>query len=99
MRFERKITGLLLAAFVVAFYAQPAVVNASPGSLATVSGAVVDNKGNPLAGALISLIKDGTTKVIKQTRSDINGRFATRILPGRYGIHAIAKGFNEVVFS
>jgi hypothetical protein len=99
MRFGRKTSGLLLFAFFVAFYAQPAVVNASPGSMATVSGAVVDNKGNPLAGALISLIKDGTTKVIKQTRSDINGRFATRILPGRYGIHAIAKGFNEVVFS
>ncbi|MEP6717827.1 MAG: TonB-dependent receptor [bacterium] len=99
MRFERKISGLLLVVFFVAFYAQPAVVNASIGSMATVSGAVVDNKGNPLAGALISLVRDGTTKVIKQTRSDINGRFATRILPGRYGIRAIAKGFNEVVFS
>ncbi len=97
--FRRKILGLSLVAFCFAFYAQPASVNASAGSLATISGAVVDNKGNPLAGALISLIKDGTSKVVKQTRSDINGRFATRILPGRYGIHAIAHGFNEVVFS
>lgn len=98
MRFGRKISGLLLVVF-FAVYAPPAAVHASTGSLATISGAVVDNKGNPLAGALISLIKEGTSKVVKQTRSDINGRFATRILPGRYGIHAIAHGFNEVVFS
>ncbi|HZE63878.1 MAG TPA: carboxypeptidase regulatory-like domain-containing protein [Pyrinomonadaceae bacterium] len=95
--FGRKLLALVAVFF--AFYAQPASVNASAGSLATISGAVVDNKGNPLAGAIISLIKDGTSKVVKQTRSDINGRFATRILPGRYGIHAIAHGFNEVVFS
>jgi hypothetical protein len=97
--FGRRVLGVSLVAFFFAFYAQPASVNARTTSLATISGAVVDNKGNPLAGALISLIKDGTSKVVKQTRSDINGRFATRILPGRYGIHAIAHGFNEVVFS
>ena len=97
--FRRRVLGLSLVALFFAIYAQPASVHASGGSLATISGAVVDNKGNPLAGALISLIKDGTSKVVKQTRSDINGRFATRILPGRYGIHAIAHGFNEVVFS
>ncbi|MEP6741166.1 MAG: carboxypeptidase regulatory-like domain-containing protein [bacterium] len=97
--FGRKILGLSLLVVFVGCYAQTATVNASTGSLATISGAVHDDKGNPLAGALISLIKDGTSKVVKQTRSDINGRFATRILPGRYGIHAIAKGFNEVVFS
>src|SRR5437773_8625873 len=97
--YGRKILGLSLLVFIVGCYGQTPMVNASTGSLATISGAVVDNKGNPLAGALISLIKDGTSKVVKQTRSDINGRFATRILPGRYGIHAIAHGFNEVVFS
>ncbi len=97
--FRRKVLGLSLVAFFFVIYAQPASVNASGGSLATISGAVVDNKGNPLAGAIISLIKDGTRKVVKETRSDINGRFATRILPGRYGIRAIAHGFNEVVFS
>jgi hypothetical protein len=97
--FGRKALGVSLVAFFFAFYAQPVSVDASTRSLATISGAVVDNKGNPLAGALISLIKDGTSKVVKQTRSDIHGHFATRILPGRYGIHAIAHGFNEVVFS
>ena len=97
--FERKVLRLSLLAFFLGCCLQSPAVNASTGSLATISGAVHDDKGNPLAGALISLIKDGTRKVVKETRSDINGRFATRILPGRYGIHAIAQGFNEVVFS
>jgi hypothetical protein len=95
----RKVVELFLLVLFLGCYLQTPVVNASTGSLATVSGAVVDNKGNPLAGALISLIREGASKVVKETRSDSNGHFTTRILPGRYGIHAIARGFNEVVFS
>lgn len=60
---------------------------------------MLDTKGNPVSGALISLLRDGASRVIKQTRSDAAGRFTTRIAPGRYGIRAIAAGFNEVVFS
>src|SRR4051812_33253473 len=68
-------------------------------NLGTVTGAVVDHHGNPVAGAIISLLKDGAEKVIKQTRSDANGRFSARITPGRYGITAIANGFSQVMFS
>ena len=68
------------------------------GPLATITGSVKDSKGNPLAGAVISLIKDGATQVSKQTRTGPDGRFTAKILPGRYGIRAIAQGFNEVVF-
>jgi hypothetical protein len=60
---------------------------------------VLDTRGNPVSGAIISLLRDGASRAIKQTRSDAAGRFSTRIAPGRYGIHAIAAGFNEVVFS
>lgn len=77
--------------------AAPATAN--KGNLATITGAVLDNKGNPVGGALISLLRDGASKVIKQTRSDAAGRFSTRISPGRYGLRAMAAGFNEVVFS
>jgi hypothetical protein len=84
--------------FVFAFLgpADPALGN--KGSLATITGSVTDSKGNPLAGAVISLIKEGANKVSKTTRTGPDGRFAAKILPGRYGIHAIAQGFNEVVF-
>jgi hypothetical protein len=82
-----------------ACYLQVPTADAAKGNLATITGAVLDNKGNPVSGAFISLLKDGANKVIKQTRSDAAGRFTTRISPGRYGIKAIAAGFNEVVFS
>ena len=68
-------------------------------TLATVTGAVVDHKGNPVSGAIISLLKDGAAKAVKQTRSDAEGRFSARIAPGRYGISAIASGFSAVVFT
>lgn len=104
--FMKRILGLFLVVFSAGVYlpAQAATANAgaSKGNLATITGAVLDNKGNPVTGALISLLRnvgDGASKVIKQTRSDAAGRFSTRISPGRYGLRAIASGFNEVVFS
>jgi len=95
----RRALGLCLVAISAACYLQVPTADAGKGSLATITGAVLDNKGNPVSGAFISLLKDGANKVIKQTRSDAAGRFTTRISPGRYGIKAIAAGFNEVVFS
>ena len=68
-------------------------------SLATVTGSVKDDKGNPLAGALVSLLKDGANVVIKETRTSADGRFMTKIAPGRYSIRAIADGFNAVAFA
>jgi hypothetical protein len=68
------------------------------GRVATVSGSVRDNKGNPIAGAIVSLIKDGASEVIKQVRSAGDGTFITRIAPGRYSLRAIADGFNSVLF-
>lgn len=98
----RKIVGLLLTLFSAGLFLQgfqaPAEA-AGKTNLATITGAVLDNKGNPVSGALISLLRDGANKIIKQTRSDAAGRFSARISPGRYGIRAIAAGFNEVVFA
>lgn len=95
----RRVFSLLLVALAATCYLEVPTASATRGSLATITGAVVDNKGNPVSGAFISLLKEGADKVIKQTRSDAAGRFSTRISPGRYGIKAIAAGFNEVVFS
>ncbi len=67
-------------------------------TLATITGSVRDSQGNPLSGALVSLIKEGANKVIKQTRTGSDGSFEAKISPGRYGIRAIAEGFNAVVF-
>ena len=94
-----RIVSLLLVALLAALCVQVPSASASRGNLATITGAVLDDKGNPVSGALISLLREGANKVIKQTRSDAAGRFTTKISPGRYGIRAIANGFNEVVFS
>ena len=72
---------------------------AGKGALATITGSVKDDKGNPLAGALVSLLKDGANVVIKETRTSNDGRFTARIAPGRYSIRAIAEGFNAVAFA
>jgi hypothetical protein len=97
----KKVLGLFLLVFSAGYYlpASAATPSAGKGNLATITGAVLDNKGNPVTGAVISLLRDGASKVLKQTRSDAAGRFTTRISPGRYGLRAIANGFNEVVFS
>jgi hypothetical protein len=98
-RLGRKTFALFLVMLSAVLYLQAPSANASKPSLGTITGAVQDNKGNPVRGALISLLRDGASKVIKQTRSDADGRFSARVSPGRYGIRAIAAGFNEVVFS
>jgi hypothetical protein len=74
---------------------------ASGGSraLGTVTGIVVDNKGNPVAGAVVSLLRDGAKEVVKQTRTATDGSFSAKINPGRYSVQAIAEGFNAALFS
>ena len=67
-------------------------------SLATIAGSVTDGKGNPLAGAVVSLLREGV-KTVKQTTTDRNGNFLAKVLPGRYAISAIANGFNRVAFA
>ena len=71
----------------------------SKGSLAVVTGSVRDNKGNPLAGALVSLLREGSKQSPKEAVTDRDGKFLAKVIPGRYGIKAFAIGFSEVSFS
>lgn len=89
--------GLSLIAL-VSFVTSDALAASSNKSLATITGTVRDNRGNPLAGALVSLVREGA-KTVKEARTDKAGNFFARVLPGRYGIKAIANGFSEVVFT
>ncbi|MBD0369313.1 MAG: TonB-dependent receptor [Pyrinomonadaceae bacterium] len=68
-------------------------------ALGTITGTVRDNKGNPLAGALITLLKEGAAEVVKQTRSAADGSFVTKVSPGLYSVRAEATGFNQALFS
>jgi hypothetical protein len=67
--------------------------------LATVSGSVRDNKGQPLVGAIVSLAKEGVGQIVKQVRSGADGSFVAKIAPGLYSLSATAEGFGEVLFS
>lgn len=87
----------LLALTALAINAEAASPKGS--SLATITGSVRDNKGNPLAGALISLVREGSKQSPKEAMTDRQGNFFARVLPGRYGIKAMATGFNAVVFA
>jgi hypothetical protein len=89
--------GLALVALAVVCGASGPQIFAG-GRVATVSGSVRDNKGNPIAGAVVSLIKDGASEVIKQVKSAGDGTFVARIAPGRYSLRAIADGFSAVLF-
>lgn len=76
----------------------PDVYGGGGSAVATVNGIVRDNKGNPLAGVVIALLKEGANEVVKQTRSAADGSFVTKILPGRYSLRAEAEGFNPASF-
>jgi hypothetical protein len=94
-------TGLtLLALFGLSGLCAPSIL-ASNGnrSLGTVTGTVVDNKGNPVAGAIISLLRDGAKEIAKQTRTATDGSFSAKVTPGRYSVQAIADGFNAALFN
>ena len=71
----------------------PGAVEAAP-VLAFVMGTVKDEGGTPLAGALVAIFEpkmDG--KVIKSTKTDAQGKFATGVAPGTYRLYAEAEGF------
>jgi len=94
---ERVFTPLIFVSLLIATVATPTAAKGTRG-LATITGTVRDNKGAPLAGALIQLIREGRA-VIKQTYSGRDGSFSARIPAGRYSLRAIADGFSEVLFS
>ena len=92
-------TGFLLSLIVLCSATSFGSPPPGKNTFATITGSVKDNKGNPVSGALISFVREGAKKVIRETRSAADGSFSATIAPGRYGIRAIAAGFSEVVFS
>jgi hypothetical protein len=67
--------------------------------LATVTGTVRDNRGMPLAGALIQIVREGANKIVKEARTATDGSFSAKIPAGKYSLKAVAAGFSEVLFS
>ncbi|HEX8069938.1 MAG TPA: carboxypeptidase-like regulatory domain-containing protein [Pyrinomonadaceae bacterium] len=103
MRQNLRRTGLTLCALALvcaASAAQPAYgAGGGRARLGTVSGTVRGERGQPLAGALVKLLREGAQQVVKQTRSGADGSFTARIAPGRYVLSAVADGFSAVSFT
>jgi hypothetical protein len=87
----------MVFAFALSLGVSPAMGRGARG-LATITGSVRDNKGAPLGGALIQLIREGAKQAIKQTYTAADGSFTAKIPAGRYSLRAIAQGFSEVLF-
>ena len=103
-KFNWRIFPVLLAAVTLAAASARGTTAASGGarrasSLGTISGAVLDARGNPVAGALVKILRDGFNEVVKETKSGPDGTFAARVTPGRYLIRALADGFTPATFS
>ncbi len=64
-----------------------------------VKGNVVDQNGKALSGAVVTLVKEGTSEIAKEVRSAADGSFIAKVSPGRYIIRAIANGFSSFAFS
>ena len=88
----------LLVAVSLCGATMPLVYGNGGPAVATVNGVVRDNKGNPLAGVVIALLKEGANEIVKQTRSAADGSFVAKIVPGRYSLRAEAEGFNPASF-
>lgn len=84
---------------VVSLMASLAQASTPSKSLGTVTGTVKDHKGNPLVGAVVSLLREGAKQAAKEARTDDKGNFIAKVLPGKYGIRAVATGFSAVIFS
>src|ERR1700752_897404 len=96
----RRVVGLSLSLLALISLSAAPIEAGSSKTLATISGIVTDNKGNPLAGALVSLLREGAVKQsVKHTLTDRQGKFIAKVTPGRYGSKAIAGGFREVAFN
>src|SRR5260370_42192624 len=79
--------------------ASTAVQGEGSSGLGTIRGTVRDNKGVPLAGAVIQLIREGANQLVRQTRTGVDGSFSAKVPAGRYSLRAIAEGFSDVLFS
>ena len=79
-----------LCAFAIVIAAVTAVGAVPPNGkgsrgLATITGTVRDNKGAPLAGALVELIREGAKQIVK-TYTAADGSFTAKIPAGKYSL-------------
>ncbi len=98
-----KVVSILLTAFFVSFIGvsetSAKIVSEKNGNLGVIKGIVRDSLGSPIADATVAIFRVGTDKLLKQVRSDSDGSFLAKIIPGTYTVLAVAQGFNPITLS
>jgi len=90
----RKLLALTASIIAMAAAAHAQVEAPGPFHLARVRGVYVDEKGNPIPGAAVTLDQDD--KVLYSTRTDRSGRFEIKHASGHYSFHINMKGHSPV---
>jgi len=98
LTFNLLVLALLSTAFAYEVKANKAVKQKS-NAYGVIKGVIIDDRGNPLATAVISVFKSGTEKILKQVKSAADGSFLTRVLPGTYTLLARADGYDAVALN
>jgi hypothetical protein len=96
MSLQRISTMILVASLAVAplVPARAQLDIPGPMHLAHIHGVYVDEKGAPIEGADVTLVRND--KVIYSTRTDRAGKFAIRQVSGRFWLRMNMKGYSEV---
>ena len=69
---------------------------AETGGFGVIRGVVRDQAGAGIPDAIVAVFKEGTSQLLKQVKSESDGSFIARLLPGTYTVLAVAEGFNPV---
>jgi len=88
-----RFAGVIFLLAILSVFPQLTTHSKSP-TLGVIRGVVEDKSGKPISGAVITVFKEGTQKVLKQMIADADGFFSSRFLPGKYSLIAVASGFN-----
>jgi hypothetical protein len=86
---------IFLVAIILVCLSLTSNITAQTNSLGVVKGVVRDREGNPVAGAVVSLLRDATGRVLRRARSAVDGSFVARVVPGSYTMTASAEGFSS----
>jgi hypothetical protein len=89
-----RLTLLLLFASMMATVAPAQVQPPGPYHLARLRGVFVDEQGNPIPDAAVSLDQDD--KAIYSTKTDRTGRFEIKHASGRFSLHIDKSGYSIV---
>lgn len=73
-------------------------VNAG-GGLGQIRGVVRNEAGNPIADATVAIFRAGTSVLVKQVQSSLDGSYLARVGPGIYTVLAVAEGYNPAAVS